>query len=70
MSFSQWVHLDVDRIVKITELAMLLRLRDRDSDVWVPISQISEPDDYDENDTDATVSVTEWFATKEGLKVT
>lgn len=61
-----WVHLDVSLVKRETEKAFLLRLEDG-SEVWVPRSQVSEPDDYEEGDEDCTVSVTEWFAEKEGL---
>lgn len=60
-----YVHLDVLEIEAETEKAFLLRLEDRE--VWVPFSQIADADDYERGDTDCTVSVTQWFADKEGL---
>ena len=65
MAESRYVHLDVEKIVKVTDKAMLLRLED--SEVWVPLSQVADADDYEEGDEDCCVSVTEWFAEKEGL---
>lgn len=66
MSASNYVHLDVEVIVRETEKAFLLRLESGE-EVWVPISQVADADDYSEGDTDCTVSVSEWFARKEGL---
>lgn len=66
MSSSNYVHLDVEEIVKETDKALLLRL-DGGEEVWVPLSQVADADDYSAGDMDCTVSVTEWFARKEGL---
>jgi hypothetical protein len=66
MSASQWVHLDVDRIKKITDKAMLVEL-DGD-DHWLPLSQVSEPETFEEGDEDVTVSITEWIAEQKGLE--
>lgn len=60
------LRLDVEKIVRETDAAFLLRLEEGD-EVWVPKSQISDPDDYQQGDEDCTVSVSEWFANKEGL---
>jgi hypothetical protein len=67
MSASDYVHLDVLLIKKETDMAFLLVLEDDERELWVPKSQVSNSDDYDEGDTDCTVSVSEWFASKEGL---
>lgn len=65
MSASNYVHLDVAEIKKITDKAMLVDIEDEE--VWIPLSQIADAENYQEGDTDCTVSVTEWFAGKEGL---
>ncbi len=65
MSASGWVHIDVERIKKITEKAMLVTLED--GDLWIPLSQVDEPDNFEEGDEDITVSVTEWFSKKQEL---
>ena len=42
---SNFVHLDVVRIVRETAAAFLVLLDD-DSQHWIPKSQVSDPDDY------------------------
>jgi hypothetical protein len=65
MGHSSYVHLDVDKILYITDAAFLL---DLDGDkVWVPRSCIADPDDYEVGDTDLTISIADWFAEKKGL---
>jgi len=66
MSASSWVHLDVDEVVRETDKALLLRLDDG-NEVWVPLSQIADADNYAEGDRDCCISVSQWFAEKEGL---
>lgn len=63
---SNYVHLDVDEVVKETEKALLLRIGDEE--LWVPLSQIADAADYSAGDADCTVSVTKWFADKNGLE--
>ena len=65
MTASGYVHLDFDRIEKETEKALLVEFGDRQ--VWIPLSQVADPDDYSEGDQNGTISVREWFAEKEGL---
>jgi hypothetical protein len=66
MSASGWIHLDFERIVRETDKALLVRLEDGE-EVWLPLSQISEPDSYREGDENGTISVTEWIAEQKGL---
>ena len=63
---SNYVHLEVEKIVKETDSAFLLRLEDGE-ELWIPKSQIADPDDYTEGDEDATISITEWIARERGL---
>ncbi len=65
MSASRWIHLDVSEIVKTTEGALLCRIGD--DEMWIPRSQIADGDDYSAGDAGLTLSVTRWFAGKEGL---
>lgn len=68
MSASPWVHLDVLLVKKETEKAFLLVLDNDDQDeVWVPKSQMSDPDDYSQYDKNCTISVTEYIAREKGL---
>lgn len=66
MPSSDWVHLDVEKILKETDRAILCQLADGER-VWIPLSQVSDPDDYSEGDENCTVSVTEQFAHARGL---
>lgn len=61
-----YVHLDVAKILKRTEAALLVRLEDG-SEHWLPLSQVSDESDYDEGDLDCTVSITRWLAEQRGL---
>lgn len=63
---SDYVHLDVEEIVKETEKAFLLLLSNG-SKHWVPMSVCADSDNYSEGDRNCTVSVRRWFAEKEGL---
>jgi hypothetical protein len=65
MGASNYIHLEVERIKKVTANAMLCVI-DGD-DVWLPLSQVSDEEDYDEGDTNVTVSITEWLADQRGL---
>ena len=66
MSASNYVHLDVEKILGETDLALHVEIEDY-GDAWIPKSQIADVDDYKVGDEDCTISVTRWFADKEGL---
>ena len=36
---------------------------------WLPVSQVSDPDNYEAGDKDVTVSITEWIAGEKGIEV-
>jgi hypothetical protein len=76
----RWVHLDVRRIIRETDAAFLVLIPSDEYDgdpetalacdcdeVWLPKSQISEPDDYAAGDENLTISVTAWIAEQKGL---
>lgn len=65
VSHSHWVHLDVELVKKVTEKAMLVVVGGEE--YWLPLSQVSEGEKYEEGDADLTVSVTEWIAKQKGL---
>ncbi len=65
MGTSNWVHVDVDEIIRETEKAFLVRI-DGD-EVWLPKSQLSDADDYEQGDTDCTMSISEFIAKEKGL---
>lgn len=62
---SDYVHIDVKEIKRETENALLVELED--DTIWIPKSQISDVEDYEEGDKDLTLSVTEWIAKQKGL---
>lgn len=66
MVASRWIHLDVERIERETDRAFKLILDDGE-EVWMPKSQVSDPDDYQEGDTNVSMSVTDWIAEQKGL---
>ena len=66
MGESRWVHLDFDEILRETEKAFLIRIDDEE--YWIPFSQIADPEEYREGDTDGEISITEWIAREKGLE--
>lgn len=64
---ADWVHVDVDEVLKITERAMLVVVAGEQ--VWLPISQIAPADvaQYEAGDKDCSMSVTEWIAKQKGF---
>lgn len=66
MTASNYVHLDVDEILRATDKAFLVRCKDEE--IWLPKSQIADPDDYEEGDADCTISITQWLANEKGLE--
>ena len=67
MGASQYVHVSVDEIRRITEKAFLAIIGEEE--VWLPISQIADADAYKEGDKDLTLSITNWIANEKGLEV-
>ncbi len=66
MGQSQWVHLEDCEVKRVTDKALLVEYDGEE--VWLPISQVSEGDKYEEGDV-CTISVTEWIAKQKGWKV-
>jgi hypothetical protein len=63
---SDWVHLDVERITAASSSAFLCLLAAGES-VWIPYSQICDVEDYRLGQSDATISVSRWWAEQRGL---
>lgn len=66
MPANNWVYIEVDEIKKETEAAFLFLIDDEE--VWIPKSQMADPDNYEMGDCDCEVSVTEWIANQKGLQ--
>lgn len=65
MGASNYVHLQVEKVVAESDKALLLRIDGEEH--WVPLSQIADPDDYQKGDEDVEIAVTEWIANQKGL---
>lgn len=65
VSHSHWVHLEDCSVKRVTEKAILIE--HDGEEVWLPISQVSEGEKYEEGDEDVTISITEWIAKQKGL---
>lgn len=66
MGANNYEHILVEKIIRETEKAFLVRLEDGDEH-WLPKSQIADADDYREGDEDVELSVTEYIAREKGL---
>ena len=63
---ARWVYIDIDEILKETDKAFLVRIADEE--IWLPFSQLADPDDYSEGDMDLEdVAITEWIAREKEL---
>lgn len=65
MSNGRYVDVDVDEIVAATDRALLCLIDGEEK--WLPRSQVADGDGYEKGETGVTLSVTSWFAEKEGL---
>ncbi len=66
MGASNWVYLDVTRVVHETNAAFLVEIDGER--LWLPKSQVADADDYEVGDEDVEISVTEFIANKLGVK--
>lgn len=67
MSSSTYWNFKLTEVKQITEKAMLLDLARVDELIWVPISQIADPERYNIGDH-GTISITQWFVEKQNLE--
>lgn len=65
VSHSHWVHLEDCSVKRVTEKALLIEYDGEE--VWLPLSQVSEGEKYEEGDEEVTVSITEWIAKQKNL---
>ncbi len=66
MSASNWVHLEDCLVLKATDKALLVEYDGEE--VWPPLSQISEAEQYEVGDKDVTISITAWLAKQKGIE--
>lgn len=66
MGISNWFHLDFQEIERETDKAFCVILEDGEQ-IWLPKSQVSDSEAYQAGDKDGIISISEWFARKEGL---
>lgn len=67
MKQQKWVDIAVKEVKRETEKAICVALAAGGDDVWLPKSQLKEPDEISQGDTDITVTVTEWIAQQKDL---
>jgi hypothetical protein len=68
MGSGRYVHLDFHEIVAQTEKALLVRFEDGE-ELWIPLSQVADPDEYHAEMGGGTISITEWLARQKGFDV-
>ena len=66
MGASEYAHLEFEEIRAESEKAFLVRFADGEQK-WIPFSVVADADDYNKGDGPGTISVAEWFASKERL---
>ena len=66
MSASNWVHVDVEKVIRETEKAFLLLIEDEEH--WVPKSQMADPGDYEAGDEDVSIALTEFIVREKGFE--
>lgn len=62
-----WVTLRVEEIKRETDKAFCVKIAEMSEDVWLPKSQLKEPDRYGEGDNDCEIEVTEWICQQKNL---
>jgi hypothetical protein len=65
VGFSEWLHIDFKVIQSETNRAFKVIAEDNKI-YWIPKSQVANRKDYKAGDRNGTISVTEWYAVKEG----
>lgn len=66
MSESRYVHLDFEEIIAETDKALLVRFDD-ETEEWIPLSQIADPDEYHAEMGGGTISITKWLVEQKGV---
>lgn len=66
MTASNYVDLAIETIKRVTDAAMLVELEDGD-EIWIPLSQVADAEIYEAGDENLEISVTEWWANKQGI---
>lgn len=68
MSEQYWVHLDVEYIMKETDLAFLVTLDHWEGEFWIPKSQLADSDEYKKGMKNCTMSIKQWLAEELGIE--
>lgn len=61
------VHIFEVVILRVTEKAVKVRYGNLDEDVWLPKSQIREPDSEELEEGEAEIKIPEWLALEKGF---
>jgi hypothetical protein len=68
MSASNYFHVEVRKIKRITDSAMQLECEDDSiGTIWVPLITVADAYQYEEGDESVTVSIQEWIAKQKGF---
>lgn len=67
MSASKYVYLEDCDVIKVTDKAALVVYDDEQ--IWLPLSQMSDPEDLVQGETGVTIGITEWIANEKGIEV-
>lgn len=60
------VHMSDCRIVKLTANAVLVEYLEEE--IWLPLSQVDDPDKLVQGEGGYTISIPEWLAKKNGIE--
>ena len=65
MAHGSYVTIQVDRIKHATDRAFLCIIGGEE--VWLPCSQVNDPNAFQSGDEDVEMEITEWIAEQKGL---
>ena len=66
MNDREYVEVEVERILRETDLAFLCLIDDCEE--WIPKSQIEEPELFGDGDEDVILMMTRWIADQKGIE--
>lgn len=67
MGQSNYVHLEDCDVLKATDAA--IQVQWEGEKIWLPKSQVADPETFEAGDKGVTVSCTEWIAEQKGTEV-
>lgn len=61
-----WVYITAESVEQVTPNAICIKYRGQR--IWLPKSQIEEPEKFDYGDTDVTIGMSEWIAQQKEIE--